>query len=225
MTAVDYRISNLFWSAATVIFIAVTSFLLGKGAALIARWRGVNASEQRKIANGFMFSGPWIVGFVIFVIGPALVSLYLSFTSAKIGDPVQWIGLANYRTLVTGPSTEAQGLNQAMLNSFYYALIGVPFQILAALGMAGLLNRELPAIRWFRTVFYLPVILAGGPALLLAWRYMLTSNGGFINIFLKKVADSFFLFDFLYKLMIYVVETFDGFFVGLTRGDNIGPLA
>ncbi len=225
MTAEDYRISNVLWSIGTVIFIVITSYLLGKAAALIARWRGVTANEQRKIANGFMFSGPWIVGFVIFVLGPALVSLYLSFTSAKIGDPIQWVGLSNYRALLTGASTEAQGLNQAMLNSFYYAVVGVPLQIVAALGMAMLLNRELSLIRGFRTIFYLPVILAGGPALLLAWRYMLTSNGGFVNIALRKLADSFFLFDFLYKLMIYVVETFDGFFVGLTRGDNIGPLA
>src|SRR5258708_688081 len=159
MTAPDYRVANVAWSVATVIFIAVTSFLLGKVAALIAKWRGVNVSEQRKIANGFMFSGPWIVGFVIFVVGPALVSLYLSFTTAKIGDPIQWIGLVNYRTLLTGHSTEAQGLNQAMLNSFYYAIIGVPLQIGAALGMAMLLNREIPMIRGFRTIFYLPVIL------------------------------------------------------------------
>ncbi|MEP7289109.1 MAG: ABC transporter permease subunit [Chloroflexota bacterium] len=200
-------------------------FLLGKSAALIAKWRGVKVTEQRKIANGFMFSGPWIIGFVIFVVGPALYSLFLSFTSAKIGDPIQWIGLANYRTLLIGHSTEAQGLNQAMLNSFYYAIIGVPLQIIAALGMAMLLNRELPLIRGFRTIFYLPVILAGGPALLLAWRYMLTSNGGFVNIILRKFADSFFLFGFLYKLMIYLVESFDGFFTGLTRGDPVGPFA
>jgi len=225
MNAADYRISNILWAIGTVIFIAVTSFLLGKGAALVARWRGVKPSEQRKIATGFMFAGPWIIGFLIFVIGPALVSLYLSFTSAKIGDPVKWIGLDNYRALLSGHSTEAQGLNQAMLNSFYYAVVGVPLQILVALAMAILLNRQLPLIRGFRTIFYLPVILAGGPALLLAWRYMLTSNGGFINIILRKLADSFFVFGFLYKLMIYLVETFDGFYTGLTRGDPVGPLA
>ncbi|HVO43066.1 MAG TPA: ABC transporter permease subunit [Aggregatilineales bacterium] len=225
MTAVDYRLSNIAWSIATVIFIAITSYLLGRAAALIARWRGETVLEQRKIATGFTFAGPWIIGFLIFVIGPALVSLYLSFTTAKIGDPVQWIGLANYRTLLVGHSTEAQGLNQAMLNSFYYAIVGVPLQILAALGMAMLLNRELPLIRGFRTIFYLPVILAGGPALLLAWRYMLTSNGGFINIILRKIADLSPLFGFLYKAMIYLVETFDGFYTGLTRGDPVGPLA
>src|SRR5215470_16678741 len=100
MTAADYRISNLEWAVGTVLFIAATSYLLGKAAALIARWRGATPIEQRKVANGFLFSGPWIVGFVIFVVGPALVSLYLSFTSAKIGDPVRWIGPENYRALL-----------------------------------------------------------------------------------------------------------------------------
>src|SRR5258708_1468656 len=157
MTAADYRVSNVLWSIGTVIFIVITSYLLGKGAALVARWRGVNASEQRKIANGFMFSGPWIVGFIIFVVGPALVSLYLSFTSttsSTLGGPLQWIGLANYRALLTGHSTQAQNLNLAMLNSFYYAIIGVPLQILVSLGMALLLNRQIRLIRSFRTIFY-----------------------------------------------------------------------
>src|SRR5262249_28977144 len=158
---------------ATLVFILVSSLALGYLARLIARWRGATKATQRKVFVGYSFAGPWIIGFLIFVLGPALVSFYYSFTNYKLGEPIQWIGLENYRSLLIGTGTEVQQFSQAMFNSFYYALIGVPLQIVMALGMALLLNRELPGIRVFRTIFYLPVILAGGPAILLAWRYML----------------------------------------------------
>ena len=72
-----------------------------------------------------------------------------------------------------------------MFNSFYYALVGIPLQVGTALLMALLLNQQLRGIKFFRLIFYLPVILAGGPAVLLAWRYMFASNGGFVNVTLQ----------------------------------------
>ncbi len=223
MTAEEYRLQNLGYAAATLVFILVTSLALGFIARQIARWRGVSAEGQRKVFMGYAFAGPWIVGFFIFVLGPSLVSLYYSFTNYKLGNPVQWIGLENYRTLLVGQSTQSRQFSQAMFNSFYYAVVGVPLQIVAALGMAILLNRSLRGIKVFRTIFYLPVILAGGPALTLAWRYMLNSNGGFINVALRRFAESFFVFGFLYKLSIFVTEAISGIYSGLTRADPIGP--
>ncbi len=223
MSVEEYRLQNLAYAAGTILFILATSVALGYIARQIARWRGVSAAGQRRVFIGYAFAGPWIVGFVIFVLGPALVSLYYSFTNYKLGEPIQWIGLENYRNILIGHDTQARQFSQAMFNSFYYALIGVPVQIGAALGMALLLNRALPGIRIFRTIFYLPVILAGGPALILAWRYTLNPNGGFINVVLRKFAESFFVFGFLYKLAIYLTEGISGIYSGLTRGDPIGP--
>jgi ABC-type sugar transport system permease subunit len=79
-------------------------------------------------------------------------------------------------------------------------------------------------MKLFRLIFYVPVILAGGSAILLTWRYMLASNGGLINETLQAVSSSFFATDFLYKGFIFGVEGFNGFYAGLTRGDQVGPL-
>jgi ABC-type sugar transport system permease subunit len=54
---------------------------------------------------------------------------------------------------------------------------------------------------------------------------MLNANGGFINVALQKFAESFFVFGFLYRLFIFLSESFNGFYVGLTRGDPVGPFA
>ncbi len=218
------RIFNLQYAVYTVVFIVVSSTLLAYLARFAARLRGLSETEQRKVFWGFLFAGPWIVGFLIFVLGPALASLYYSFTDYQIGSKLEWIGLDNYRTMLLNQGRQGRLFNKAMLNSFYYALIGVPLQITAALVMALLLNNELRGIRAFRMIFYMPVILAGGPAILLAWRYMLSSNGGFVNEMLQKFAGLFVGFDYLYRGFIYVMEAFNGFYTGLTTGDPLGPI-
>jgi len=222
--AEEMRIENLMWVAATVIFIIVTSIFIGRIAKLIGALRGYSNEQQRKLFWGFAFAGPWISGFIIFVLGPAIASLYYSFTEYKIGDPIEWIGIENYRILVNGEGAHGRRFIQALYNSFYYALIGVPLQILAALGMAVLLNRNLPGMRGFRMVFYLPVILAGSPAAILGWRYMLNSNGGFVNETLKSGAETFFFLDWFYKGFIFSVESFNGFYAGIVRGNPVGAL-
>src|SRR5690606_25719535 len=94
---------------------------------------------------------------------------------------------------------------------------------IAALGMAILLNQKIRGIRIFRLIFYTPVILAGGPAILLAWRYMLNAHGGFINSAMQSLAQKFFLLDWLYRGFIFGMEAFNGLYAGLSRGDPIGP--
>ncbi len=215
---------TLVWAVGTVLFIGFSSIALGMLARAIASGFRLSAAEQRRIFWGFTFAGPWLVGFVIFVLGPALVSFLYSFTDYKLGDPAGWVGLENYRVLLTGEGAHGRRFAQAMYNSFYYALVGVPLQIFTALGMALLLNMALRGMRVFRLIFYVPVILAGGPAILLAWRYMLASNGGFINETLQGLANNFFLFDWIYRFFIYSVEGFNGFYAGITRGDSVGPL-
>ena len=221
--AFQYQLQNIVWALATIAFIVLGSLGVGVLARRIARARGATPAVQRQAFWGFLFAAPWIIGFVIFVLGPALASLYYSFTDYKLGETPQWSGLDNYRQFLLGEGAYGRRFKQAMFNSFYYAVIGVPLQIGAALLMAMLLNQALRGIKLFRLIFYTPVILAGGPAILLAWRYMLASNGGFINTTLQSSARGFFMFDWLYRGFIFVVESFNGFYSGLSRGDPIGP--
>lgn len=218
------HIETLIWSAATIVFIALGSFLVAHFARWFAGRVGLSQTEQSKVYWGFLFASPWIIGFVIFVLGPALASLYYSFTDYKLGQEAGWVGLENYRDLIQASGRDGRNFKRSMYNSLYYAIVGVPLQILAALGMALLLNTTVRGVRLFRLIFYMPVILAGGPAILLAWRYMLSSNGGFINETLIGFSEQFFLFDWFYRGFIFVAEGFNGFFIGLTNGNPTGPL-
>src|SRR5690606_12426484 len=101
-TAVQARVDDLLWAAATILFIIVGSVAIAQVARLIARWRGLTPSEQNKIYWGFLFASPWIMGFVIFAVGPARASLYHSFTDYKLGKDISYVGLDNYRELLLG---------------------------------------------------------------------------------------------------------------------------
>lgn len=223
-SSIQAHVDNLVWAAVTVLFIIVGSIAIGHLMRLLARWRGLSEGEQRKIYWGFMFASPWIIGFLIFVVGPALASLYYSVTDYQLGKDMHYVGLDNYRTLLLGQGAQGRRFTNAMFNSFYYMAVGVPLQVTTSLIMAILLNQSLRGMRIFRLIFYVPVILAGGPAVLLAWRYMLASNGGFVNVTLQGAAQNFFLFDWIYRGFIFFVEAFNSFYNGVASGDGIGPL-
>jgi len=222
--SVAARLHNLYWSLGTVAFIVVGSWLVGLLARAVARARGATPLTQRRAFWGFALASPWILGFVIFVLGPSLASLYYSLTDYKLGRAPEWVGLENYRTLLGGLGAHGRRFMQAMYNSFYYAVVGVPLQIATALGMALLLARPLPGVGSCRLGSYLPVILAGGRGVVLAWRYMLAANGGFVNVTLQGLAASFAPLDWLYRAFIFVVEGLNAFYAGIARQDPVGPL-
>ena len=91
---------TLVWAAATVAFIVVASVALGALAGRVAGTFGRNQAFRARTAAGYGFAGPWIAGFVLFVVGPAALSLYWSFTRYSLPDPPSWTGLENYARLL-----------------------------------------------------------------------------------------------------------------------------
>lgn len=220
----DPKLETMLWTAGTVLFILVGSYLVAR----FARWTAAqfkqSKREQERIFWGFLFASPWIIGFVIFVVGPSLASLYYSFTEYKLGTSPEWIGLENFRELIQATGRDGRNFRSSMYNSMYYAIVGVPLQVIAALAMAMLLNIALRGISAFRLIYYLPVILAGGPAILLAWRYMLAANGGFVNETISGIGEAIPPLSVLNRAIFFAMEGFNGFFIGITKGDPTGPL-
>jgi multiple sugar transport system permease protein len=69
------------------------------GPPFIARLVGVETRYQAKFALwGYLFLSPWLIGLIVFVIGPILASLYLSLTDYNIVSPPKFVGLANFQT-------------------------------------------------------------------------------------------------------------------------------
>ncbi|GAB4201911.1 MAG: sugar ABC transporter permease [Roseiflexaceae bacterium] len=206
------------WSLATVVLIIAGSVGLGSFARLIARLRGKDRAFQERTFTGYAFSAPWLIGFVLFVVGPAALSLYWSFTKYALPNPPVWTGLANFQRMLNDDA-----FHVALLNSLYMTLFSVPAQLIASLALAMLLNQALRGERVFRMVFYLPVILAGNAAMLLTWRLMMNPNNGVINTVLGFLSSNIPPFQWLMRGGIYLTEVSSAAFNSLQRG-TFGPL-
>lgn len=126
----------------------------------------------REEITGWLFALPWIIGFLLFTAGPMLFSLYTSFTQYNIIRAPEWIGLENYADIFTNDPFFWKALG----NTFWMVLIKTPIAMALALGMAMLLNLDLPGDKAFRTIIYLPNVLSGVAAVFL-WQWILSPNG------------------------------------------------
>ena len=57
--------------------------------------------RRREAIEGILYTSPWIVGFIVFIAGPLIASLYLSFTKYNVLRPAKFIGLQNYIVALT----------------------------------------------------------------------------------------------------------------------------
>ena len=131
------------------------------------RWRRV---------EGYLFIAPWLVGFVAFVLGPFLASFFLSFADWNLVRPPEWVGLEHYRTMFTDDPKWIK----SFVNTVYFTAFHVPLVLVVALFTALLLNRQLPGIGVFRTLFYLPSVTAGVATAIL-WRFVFNYRYGLFN--------------------------------------------
>ena len=82
------------------------------------------------------FLSPWIIGFLVFSAFPLAFSFYLSLTKWNLmGDP-QFVGLQNYKDMLSGQGE----LGQTLLATFIFTVINVAVSILFSLLLAVLLN-------------------------------------------------------------------------------------
>ncbi len=122
--------------------------------------------------TGWLFAAPWIIGFLLFTVGPMVFSLYTSFTKYNIIGAPQWIGLDNYNYMFN----QDPMFWKALQNTFWIVLIRTPIVMVVAMSIALLLNSGLWGERSFRLIIYLPNVLAGVAAVFL-WMWILNPRG------------------------------------------------
>ncbi len=132
------------------------------------------------IAIRNLFIIPTIAFLIIFNIFPLLWSLGYSFTDfrASTPDAPNFVGLANYRELLSDPYIWSNFTITAK-----YVLISVTGQVIVGFGLAMLLNRDMPAKGLITTLLLLPMMLSMA-VVGLFWKLLYDPNFGIINYFL-----------------------------------------
>lgn len=129
----------------------------------------------------YLFVSPAMILFLIFVLLPMVIALVLSFSSYDVLTPIQWVGLNNYERLMRDNLFFV-----SLRNVFSYVVLYVPFMIILSLTLAVALNRKRPGMKFFRTLFYIPVI-SSPVAAATVWIWLLQKDSGLVNQLLAAV--------------------------------------
>jgi multiple sugar transport system permease protein len=135
----------------------------------------------RQFAVALPFVLPSLIGVVAFLLIPVVIVLVLSFFRWNFLTSPQWAGFANYVTM-----TRDDHVFHALAVTAYYVVWNIPVQTLAALGLAILLNRKLPAMGFFRALYVLPY-MSTPVAMAVVWSWMFNGQFGLINHLLTLV--------------------------------------
>lgn len=134
---------------------------------------------------GYLFLAPWLIGFFVFTAYPLVYSLILSLTNYSMSPNYDFVGLQNYSRLILEDSL----FRKAVSVTVKYVIISVPLQLAMALGLAMLLNKGIPGLKFFRAAYYLPALMGGSVAIAILWRQVFGIDG-ILNDVLKFLGVS-----------------------------------
>ena len=121
-------------------------------------------NDQREGLTGLAFVSPWIIGFLVFGAFPIFYSLFLSFNKVTItadGIMTNFIGVDNYRTAFSIDRTMISALLSFLKESVVMVFVINVFAVLFAV----ILNGNIKGRGFFRTIFFLPVVIVSGPVM------------------------------------------------------------
>ena len=133
------------------------------------------------VSAGFWFALPALALIAVFFVLPVAAGLALSLSDFDIYalgnlEYLRFVGLANYGRLLEDPL-----FWRALLNTFYFVLVGGPLSVFVSLGAALLINARLVRFKpLFRVVYFLPVMTAL-VAVAVVWRYLYHPRYGLLN--------------------------------------------
>lgn len=141
--------------------------------------------RQGETMDGLLFVAPNMLGFLTFFAGPLVASLFISFTDWDGLTDAEFVGLQNYIDLFSDDL-----FLRSLRNIVVFGLIAIPAAVIPALLIAGLLNTNLPGMKAFRAIYFLPSI-AGVVGVTLIWKQLFNSTVGYLNYSIARVADAF----------------------------------
>ena len=142
------------------------------------RFRRPSPLVLREWLSGYAFASPFIIGFLVFTAFPMIYSIWLSFHRWDMISPPRFVGLDNFAKLITDPRA-----NLSLYNSAFYTIFAVPIQLVIAFALALALTQKIRFRDFYRSGFYLPIIVPL-VAWSVVWQRVLHPEFGILNEFL-----------------------------------------
>ena len=135
--------------------------------------------KNKKNLTGLAFVSPWVIGFLVFTLGPCFYTLVVSFMKWDLMTEPEFVGLQNYINLL-----DDDLFKQSLLVTFRFAVISVSISLVLSLAIALLLNVNSRVMYVYRTIFYIPSVVSG-IAVAIVWSWIFSKDYGVLNYFLS----------------------------------------
>ncbi len=140
-----------------------------------------NKSASKLSWTPYLFLFPAIAFLCLTSFLPVFQAIYLSFTDYDFVGSPNFIGWKNYLNL-----WKDQTFWKTLGNTLTYLIFAVPSLVVLPLALAILVNQKLRSIKFFRAVYYFPVIVSVVVAGI-AWKWVYAENG-ILNYFLSIIS-------------------------------------
>lgn len=140
------------------------------------------STEKQDLISGYLFISPFIIGFLLFIIVPMGISLFMAFHNYDLLTKAEFTGLDNFKKIFF----DDPKFRQALKVTLNYVICAVPLRLIIALAVAMLINRPSKLSGAYRVLFYIPSIIGGSVAVSIMWRNIF-GDSGLINGLLESI--------------------------------------
>lgn len=143
--------------------------------------KSLKEKMNQESTAGVLFTLPFTIGFLLFMLVPMGISLYYSFCDYNILSAPVFTGLKNFKTMFSDET-----FYQTVKVTFFFAFVSVPLKLIFALLVAMLLLKNTRLSGFYRAAYYFPSIIGGSVAVSILWKRMFAMDG-VVNQLLRAV--------------------------------------
>lgn len=144
----------------------------------VDRVKSKRNKKIRDMLTAYSFIAPNFIGFAVFTLGPIIFAFLLAFMNWDGSNPMEFVGLDNFFMLL-----EDRIFKISLWNTVIYTVFSVPLTLIAALGIAVLLNQKIRGRNFFRTAMFFPYV-ASLVAVAVVWNMIFNPDMGPVNMIL-----------------------------------------
>ncbi len=169
--------------------------------------------DRKRLMVAYSFIAPNFIGFAVFTLIPVVCAFVLAFLKWDGNNPMQFVGLENFKRLANDSMFWA-----SLRNTIIYCVGTVPLTMIASLGLAIILNQKIKARGFFRTVAFFPYV-ASLVAITAVWTMIFHPTKGPVNailyyVFHMKTLPNWFGKDLiLVTLILFSVWKYMGYYM------------
>lgn len=130
---------------------------------------------NNQVCAGWIFILPALIGTFIFIVIPVICSFGLSFTKWDLLNPIEFVGLDNYKLIFAEPL-----FIKILINTIVFAIATSIFGVIIPLILAAILNSKIRGAEFYKTAYFLPFIT---PMIVVGvvWEWIFDPNIGLLN--------------------------------------------